>query len=475
MSVLLEFKDMDVDVLHQGKARRRLLNQIGLQVNTDEFVSILGPTGSGKTSLVKIAAGLAEPSSGQALFRGEALRGTYPRVGVVFQTPGLFPWMNVHENIAIGLERLGLPMKEKNEAVAWAVDKVGLEGYEEAYPRELASGMKMRVALARALAGQPELLILDDPFSGLDVLTAESLRNEVMALWQNTDVNPKAILLVTHNIQEAVELSNRILVLSGTPTRIKMEVANSLAYPRDSGAQEFVDKVSQIHDLITRDVMPDEVAASQGRFQERLAPLPRAEMGEITGLLEALADHKGRFDVFDFVADTRKEYSSVLMIVNAAEILELVRTPKDQVEITELGRQFLHSDVNHRKMLLNLQLQKLKLVKHLIDMLHRAPEGWLAKDLLLDELTLLFPSENPSKLFNTVVAWVRYAELMGYSAKRGQLYMDRLFLQENGVIQEIKSPKPAPKPRSSPQPPLDAVLAVEEKTEEKSAGEGGAG
>lgn len=446
-TMLLELKDVEVSYSTQGH-NVRLLEQVNLTVHEDEIVAILGPSGSGKTSLMRVAVGLIKPGLGQAFWRGERLLGPDHRIGMVFQTPALFPWMTVQQNVELGVENRHLDPDKKAHEVAWAIDRVGLEGDEEAYPRELSSGVKTRVGLARALAAQPELLCLDDPFSGLDVLTAETLRNELVTLWQNTDVNPKAILLVTHDIHEAVALASRILVLSGSPTRVKVEVHNQLAYPRVPGSQEFLDKVSQIHDLITRDVMPDEYSSvTQGRFEQRLAPLPRAEMVEIAGLLEALDDQQGHFDVFDFVADTRKEYSSVLMIVNAAEMLELVRTPKDQVEITELGRQFLRSDVNDRKILLNLQLQKLKLVKHLIEMLQRAPEKWLPKDLVLQEFALLFPSEHPSRLFATVVAWVRYAELMGYSAKRGQLYMDRLFLQENGVVQEIKSPRPALKPR----------------------------
>ncbi len=465
-NILLELKDIEVEVAVPGRERVRLLDQIGLSVSEDELVAVIGPSGSGKTALVRVACGLSEPSSGTVHFRGEAVHGVRPEIGVVFQNPGLFPWMTVNENIALGLEKHGLSDAKKSAAVAWAVDRIGLAGYEEAYPRELSSGIKTRVGLARALAGQPELLILDDPFSGLDVLTAEALRNEILRLWQNTDINPKAIVLVTHNIQEAVELSNRVLVLSGTPTRIKVELPNPLPYPRVTLGQDFIDKVSQVHDMITRDVMPDDAATgAPSRFATRLAPLPRAEVGQIIGLLEALGDQGGRFDVFDFVAETRKEYSSVLMVVNAAEMLEFVRTPKDQVEITLLGREFLLSDVSGRKMLLNLQLQKLKLVRQVMEMLQRAPERWLPKETILEEFVLLFPSEHPARLFNTLVAWVRYAELMGYSARRGQLYMDRTFVNEGGLITEIKSPKPKPTakpPAQPPQAPLAAPAAPAE-------------
>ena len=463
---LLELVDIEVEYTDSSKHTVRLLDKISLSVHEDEIVAILGPSGSGKSSLVRVAAALGRPSAGQVLFRGLPMTAPNGEVGVVFQTPSLFPWMTAIQNIELGLENRGLDPERKAQEVAWAIDRMGLEGYEEAYPRELSSGLKIRVAIARALAAQPAVICLDDTFSSLDVLSAETLRAEILALWQNTDVNPKAILLVTHNIQEAVELANRVIVLSGTPTRVKLDLHNTLPYPRNINTQEFLDKVSQIHDLITHDTMPDEGAGAQGRFESRLAPLPRAEVGQIIGLLEALGDQQGRFDVFDFVAETRKEYSSVLMVVNAAEMLELVRTPKDQVELTLLGREFLLSDINGRKILVNLQLQKLRLINHVIEMLQRSPERWLAKEILLAEFVMLFPSENPSKLFNTMVALVRYAELMGYSARRGQLYMDRTFVNEGGMISEIKAPKPAPRPKeakAAPEPGAQATPPDEPK------------
>jgi NitT/TauT family transport system ATP-binding protein len=447
MSVpLLELVDIEVEYMDSSKHTVRLLDKISLSVNEDEIVAILGPSGSGKSSLVRVAAALVRPSAGQVFFRGEPMLAPNGQVGVVFQTQSLFSWMTAQQNVEMGLENRGLDQAKKAQEVAWAIDRMGLEGYEEAYPRELSSGLKTRVAIARALAAQSALLCLDDTFSSLDVLSAETLRAEIVALWQNTDINPKAIVLVTHNIHEAVELASRIIVLSGTPTRVKLDLPNSIPYPRNTATQEFQDMVSQIHDLITRDTMPDETAVVHSRFEARLAPLPRAEIGQMIGLLEALGDHSGRMDIFDFVAEKRQEYSSVLMVVNAAEMLELVRTPKDQVELTLLGREFLLSDVNGRKILINLQLQKLRLITHVIDMLQRAPDRWLSKEILLAEFALLFPSENPSKLFNTMVALVRYAELMGYSARRGQLYMDRMFINEAGKISEIKSAKPVLKP-----------------------------
>ena len=438
---LLRLDDVEVDLSLPGRPRRRLLDGLQFSVGADEVVAVLGPTGSGKSSLVRVAAGLLPPSAGSVEVRGLPLRGVSPRMGVVFQTPALFPWLSVQANVELGLEKLPVAREQKERMVAWAMDRLGLEGFEEAYPRELSQGMKLRVAVARALAPQPELLILDDPFAGLDVLSAESLRNELVTLWQHSDVNPKAILLVTHDIQEAVSLATRVLVLAGTPARIAVELAIPLPYPRDPGNAAFQDTVSRLHDYLTKQILPDD-QPSVGRAPSRLLPLPKADLGQMQGLLEALDDRGGRLDVFDFAAETRREYAGMVVVVNAAELLGLVATPKDQVELTDKGRELLKADVNGRKALMNLEFQRIPLFAHFVDLIERSAEHAVSREAALEQLGLLFPSENPAQLFHTLVAWARYAELFGYSSRRGLLYLDRTFVQEGVELREVQRPKP---------------------------------
>lgn len=474
--LLLGLQSVDAELMLSGRGLTRILDGISLDVQDDELVAVLGPSGSGKSTLAKLCAGLLHASSGQVLLRGRPLRGPTPRVGIVFQTAALFPWLTAQANIELALERLPIAGKDKAQRVAWAIDRLGLEGYEEAYPRELTGGSRLRVAVARALATQPELLVLDDPFSGLDVLTAEAVKNELLDLWQNNDVNPRAVLLVTHNIQEAVELASRVLIIGGSPSKIVAELAVPLPYPRDPDSAAFQGLAQRVHDLLTHQALPDDPGgASAGRFASRLAPLPRAEMVQVMGLLEALENEGGRFDVFDFVAETRQNYGQVLMVVNAAEMLGLVSTPKDQVELSDLGRQVLGADINHRKALLNLQIQGLKLVADVIELIHRAPEIGVAKELVLELLALHLPSEPPHQQFNTLVAWCRYAELMGYSARKGLLYLDRLFVHDGSELKELRQPKPihrrgfkpehspetAPLPADLPEPPAPPEEAVQ--------------
>lgn len=479
---LLSLKDVEAELILAGRGPTRILDGLNLEVRNDEWVAVLGPTGSGKSTLARVCAGLLPASAGEIRLRGQPLRGATPRVGMVFQTPALFPWLTVQNNIELALERLALSAEDKARRVAWAVDRLGLEGYEEAYPRELTSGSKLRVAVARALVTQPDLLVLDDPFSGLDVLTAEAVKDELMDLWQNNDVNPKAILLVTHNIQEALELASRLLILGGKPAKVVAELAVPLPYPRNPESAAFQTLAQRVHDLLTERVLPDDPTAPlEGRFSRRLVPLPKAEMVQIMGLLEALDNLGGRFDIFDFVADTRQNYGQMLMVVNAAEMLGLVRTPKDHVELTALGRTVLEADINRRKALLNLQLQGLKLIAEVMELIRRSPDNGVSRDLVLDWLALRLPSEQPYQQFNTLVAWCRYAELMGYSTRKGLLYLDRLFVRDGAELKELPQPKPpvrrgfrgspaaasetAPALAALPEPPVppeEVVQAAEE-------------
>jgi NitT/TauT family transport system ATP-binding protein len=448
---LLELKNVDMDFTQPGRGRVRLLDGIQLTVKADELVAVLGPAGSGKSALARVAAGLLQPSAGTVAVRGQALRGVSSRVGVVFQTPALFPWLTVQANVELGLEKLPVARERKEEMVAWALDRLGLEGFEEAYPRELSPGLKVRVALARALAAQPEVLVLDDPFDGLDVLTAEGLRNELVSLWQHTDVNPKAILLVTHDIQEAVALASRVMLLSGSPSKLSSELPIPLSYPRDLASAEAQDAVNRLHDFLTNQILPEDAPVSGGKAGTRVLPLPRADLAQILGLLEALDDRGGRLDIFDFAAETHRGYQSMVVVVNAAELLGLVATPKDQAELTDKGRQLLKADVNGRKALLNLEFQRLRLFADFITRIEASPEHALRREEALEHLQSLFPSENAGQQLNTMVAWARYAELFGYSSRRGLLYLDRTFVQEGAELREVKRAKPGPRPRVRPQ------------------------
>jgi NitT/TauT family transport system ATP-binding protein len=227
-----------------------VLDGIDLSIPTDEFVAIVGPSGCGKTTLLRIINGLITPTAGRALYRGKPLNGVNLGCAMVFQSFALLPWLTVRENVELGLEARGMDAEQRAKKANFFIDKVGLDGYEEAYPRELSGGMKQRVGLARAMAVEPELLLMDEPFSALDALTSVALREELLDLWRDPEIPLRTLLLVTHIIEEAVELADRVIVLSNRPARILKDLAIPLNRPRNKKSEEFGQIVDEIFSLI---------------------------------------------------------------------------------------------------------------------------------------------------------------------------------------------------------------------------------
>jgi NitT/TauT family transport system ATP-binding protein len=405
-----------------------VLENISLTINSGEIVALLGPSGCGKSTLMRILIGLISPTSGDVLAYNTPLQGILPRAAIVFQSFALYPWLTVQENIAMGLEYLQLTPDDTTGRVRRAVDMVGLEGFEEAYPKELSGGMKQRVGIARAIAVQPELLCMDEPFSALDVLTAENLRSEVLNLWLDHKTDIKSVLFVTHDIREAVFLANRIVILGSHPGAIRLIMQNELPYPRDPRSPLFQDTIDRIHDIITNAILPDEAvsatAAPVSVQQQRIETIPYASISEIIGLLEILDDHKGVVDVFELGTRIGREFGFTLTVVKAAELLDFVDTPKQNVILTDLGRKFLSASINDRKTLLKQQMLSLRLFDVISSMLQRAENLSLNEEIIMEQLAILLPNEDPDKLFENLVGWARYGELFGYNADEQILYLD---------------------------------------------------
>jgi NitT/TauT family transport system ATP-binding protein len=407
-----------------GKAIQ-VLDGINLAVRRKDITCLLGPSGCGKSTLLRILTGLVEPSGGDVLVHGEALRGINPAISFVFQSFALYPWLTVSENIAMGLNGRPLPQDKHAEMVARAIDRVGLEGFEEAYPKELSGGMKQRVGIARALVAQPELLCMDEPFSGLDVLTAENLRTEMVNLWLDRTAEPNSILLVTHNVTEAVFLASRIVVLGANPGQIRTVMENPLPYPRVESDPAFIALAEKIHDILTKAYLPDEPVPSTPQPDvSRIEPLPNVNIGEMLGLLDMIRYMGGTANIFDLSLKIGKEFGKVLALAKAAELLDFVDTPKQSVVLTPLGHTLVKSRVNERKKLLNQQLRQLHLVKHIIELLKRQPNASIDENLLLEELAVRLPTEKPQSMLRALVRWGRYAELFGYNANQRRFYLD---------------------------------------------------
>jgi NitT/TauT family transport system ATP-binding protein len=428
----------NVSVSFDPAGERLALKAVTLAINANEVVALLGPSGCGKSTLLRALVGLLKPTSGQVLAHGQPLVGIHPGISIVFQNFALYPWLTVRENVQVALNGLGLDPATGAARVAKCIDLVGLDGSEEAYPKELSGGMKQRVGIARALARGPELLCMDEPFSALDVFTAESLRSEVYRLWtggngtggQHTPAvaGVKSIMMITHIIEEAVFLADRIVVMGTRPGHIRQIVANTLPHPRDYQSPPFQQLVQTLHDVIVSEHLPEkpkptEVVAAGGI--PACEPLPSVNLGEVFGLLEVVRDHGGQMDVFRLDTITDYDFGHTLAVVKAGEMLELLDTPKNLVVVTALGRQFIAADMNHRKVLLNQQLQKLGVFRYVLQILDEASGKRLPQDVVMEELAVRLPTEDIERLLKTIVGWGRFAELFGYSAEEGVLYLDR--------------------------------------------------
>ena len=429
----------DISVIFAG---RPAIENVSLAINANEVVAILGPSGCGKSTLLRVMVGLIPPSSGKVLTHGQPLRGIHPGTSIVFQNFALYPWLTVRENIQVAMNGLNLDEATAAQRVTRCIDIVGLDGFEEAYPKELSGGMKQRVGIARALARGPEVLCMDEPFSALDVFTAESLRSEVYRLWTGADTSApadanagihtaglKSILMITHIIEEAVFLADRIVVMGTRPGHIRQIISNSIPHPRDYQSPQFQNLVQRLHDIIVSEHLPEEPATSEtvSSADAMLAcePVPHVHLGEVAGLIEILHDNGGQMDVFRLDSITDYDFGHTLAVVKAGEMLDLLDTPKNRVLLTPIGEKYLQADMNGRKLLINQQLQTLGVFRYVVQMLKEAKNHRLPEEIIREELVMRLPTEDVDSLAETVINWGRFGELIGYSPDTEEVYLDQ--------------------------------------------------
>jgi NitT/TauT family transport system ATP-binding protein len=401
----------------------KVLEDVSLDVREDEILAVLGPSGCGKSTLMRILAGLIAPDGGEVVYRGTKLAGLNPGVAIVFQSFALYPWLTVCDNIREPLRARGLGGREAQEATDRVIHLVGLTGFEGAYPRELSGGMKQRVGIARALAVEPEILCMDEPFSQVDALTAENLRSEVVRFWSDTATNPKTIFMVSHDVKEVVFMATRIVILGTHPGCLRTIIENDLPYPRDYRAPEFQRLVDRIHAVITEGELPDEPAATApaaGAWE----PLPDATAGEILGLLKILDRREGRAEVFALVDKLGREFGKILAVVKGAELLDFVDTPGQAVLLTRKGREFLAAGVPERKQLFRRQVSRLRLFSDVVRQIRGSDRGEIDEYGVLTQLALNLPYEDAEQQFKTVVNWGRQADLFDYDPNRQKLFID---------------------------------------------------
>jgi NitT/TauT family transport system ATP-binding protein len=407
-----------------------VLEDISVDLREGEIVALLGRSGSGKSTLLRCIAGLIAPSSGEVMYRGEPLNGANPGVAMVFQSFALLPWLTVRQNVEIGLEAQGVGVDERRERAERAIDTIGLDGFESAYPKELSGGMRQRVGFARALVVEPDALLMDEPFSALDVLTAQNLRAELLRLWHEKDFPTKAMLIVTHNIEEAVILADRIFVLGSNPGRIRSEITCGFPQPRDRHSEAFQALVDQIYGFMTgRDTRPPAhvwSVTTPGEGSPIDTPLPSATVGGVAGLLEILEARGGSEDLPRLAHELTFEVDDLLPLVDAAQVLGLAEADDADLNITADGRTFVAADISESKhMFARRARERAPLVRAICNALEATKDGTLGEGLFLDLLRRGFSEDDANRQLKIAIDWGRYGELFDFDSKSGQLTMDR--------------------------------------------------
>lgn len=462
---LIELRHVSHEYFVSKNENDLVLSDVSLTVSENETVVLLGPSGCGKSTLERIMAGLITPSRGEVFYKGKLLIGVSPGVAMVFQNFALFPWLTVRGNVLMPVGHL--PEEEQQARLEKVLQTVGLGAYEYAYPRELSGGMKQRVGIARALIAEPEVLAMDEPFSALDVLTAETLRNEIGRLLADPNHPLRTMVMVTHNIVEAVYFATRIVVMASGPGRIDVIVPNALPYPRDVDHPEFKKIVEELHRILTHTNLPDTVGADGNKVvttkmadnRRRIAPvsLPYVNAAEVLGLMSLIGD--AAYDLFDLAEKFGKEFGAVVRIVKAAELLGFVETPGQDVRITPLGNELMSSSTVDQKRIIREQLMKLKIFELLVRLIKVQEDQCLRSEELLRELQAALPHEKPRPLFRTLLSWGRYAEIISLDQRKHviRLYEAKGVRAKAGTAAPAAIPPPTPPspPASTPAPPAE--------------------
>jgi NitT/TauT family transport system ATP-binding protein len=422
---------LDVHSLRQSfpradGAEHLVLDGVELSLVQGQIVGLLGRTGSGKSTLLRLIAGLAQPSGGTVTYLGERVTGPAPGIAMVFQSFALFPWLTVLENVQLGLEALGLPDAEIRKRALAAIDLIGLDGYESAFPRELSGGMRQRVGFARALVVHPNILLMDEPFSALDVLTAETLRTDFLELWGEGKLPIKGVILVTHNIEEAVLMCDRILLFSTNPGRIISEIAVDLKQPRNRLDPRFRDLVEKIYVAMTART-PTPIGISDRPVATINTVLPRVSANLLAGLVETLAaaPYNGRADLPVLADELHLEIDELFPVSDALQLLRLAETEGGDIKLTDIGKQFAELGTDDRKRQFQRQLLSyVPLAAHIRDVLQGRANHTAPKSRFFDELEDHMSTEDAELTLRAVIGWGRYAEVFAYDDDSGTFSLE---------------------------------------------------
>ena len=393
------------------------VSDVTLTIEPGQFVCLLGPSGCGKSSLLRVITGLSPATEGRVLYRGEPLSGVNPHATIVFQTFALYPWLSVQENVEVALRARGVPAPERAERARKLIDMVGLDGFESAYPRELSGGMRQKVGFARAMAVEPELLCLDEPFSALDVLSAEALRGELLELWSSRSIPTKAILMVTHNIEEAVLMADRIVVMGKDPGRILAEIPVTLRQPRQRKDTAFQGVVDAVYAAVAGKTRPEGEIRQVGRR------LPRARLNALAGLVEKLSAEGGRADLYRLAAELNLEIDDLLPVVEVGEMLGMATVSEGDLLLTALGKAYADASILARKELIAARILRIPIVLRIYEALQQDDNRRIDRGYFLGKLRDEYGEQAEAELEN-LIQWGRQAELFSYDQGPGELFLE---------------------------------------------------
>lgn len=431
-NTIIELKGIGKSFPQREHLDLTVLQDVNLALVEGEIVAILGKSGSGKSTLLQIISGLSKPSEGEALYRGNPILGPSPGIAMVFQHFALMPWLTVLENVELGLLALGISKEKCRQRALDAIDTVGLDGFESAYPRELSGGMRQRVGFARALIVNPFLLLMDEPFSALDTLTAENLKSDLLDIWKSNKTRTKGILFVTHNISEAIMLADRILILSANPGHIQAELKVSLPHPRNERDEQFLSLADEIYRLMTADPT-ESVTTSALHIKHEGADLayhlPDADVSELIGLIEELEhielDGSNKTSMQELAESLDIDLNDFLPLIEMGKILGFIKVDDADVVLTKEGYHFSSLDMLKRKPYFAAHLMKrVELASKIRSSLKECENNSAHKDRFIALLEPHLAEEETKKVLRTVINWGRYAEIFAYDDNSGELNLE---------------------------------------------------
>ena len=424
---IIEARQLEKHYPQADGSRVQVIAPTDLAIYPGQIIALLGASGCGKSTLLRMLTGLSPATGGAVYWHGQTLNGKFPNVSIVFQSFALFPWLTVIENVEAPLEARGMPPIDRHKRALRILDAVGLDGFESAYPKELSGGMKQRVGVARALVVEPEVLFMDEPFSALDVLTAETLRGELLELWLARKIPTRAIFIVTHNIEEAVELADRIIVLGRNPAHIHADFAVNITHPRERKNHEFIELVDSIYRVLTRPDLEHEpcgprIYAPGAPAKPKAVMLPHTRPGGMAGLLEILVDHNGRADLPHLAEELSLNLESLLPTVDTALLLGLLRVEEGAAILTPDGQAFAQADIQGRKAIFRkAALAHVPLLRQMEQGLKAKSNRTLSEEFFRDLLDEQFSQEEARRQLETAIQWGRYAEIFDYDSASGKL------------------------------------------------------